>query len=404
MKVIFLSIGGFSSIMAHDQYPDLMREFQNHGYDVYIVCSNEKRSGLSTELVEENGAKILRVQIGNITQSKMIEKGLATMMVSNQYKKAISKYFRNIKFDLILYTTPPITLYSVVEFLKKRDNAFTYLILKDIFPQNAVDLGILKTDGIKKIVYRYFRKKESRLYKVSDKIGTMSQANSKYIVKHNPDVDEKKIEICPNCIEPRPVEVSEEIKCQMRIKYDIPLEKKIFVYGGNLGKPQDIPFVIQCIRKCEIIKEAFFWIIGNGTEYELLDKFVREEKPENLKLSRRLPKEDYDILIASCDVGLVFLDHRFTIPNYPSRILSYMQAGLPVLSCTDKNSDIGETIVSNGFGWHCESDSADKFMRLVKKIVAVNTSYQSAVARRKLNDYSALNAFKIIDNSIKGRV
>ena len=188
MKVLFLSIGGFKSITAHDQYPDLLREFQKHGHEVYIVCANEKRYGLPTECVNDNGSKILRVRIGNITQSGLVEKGIATVLVGVQYKRAINKFFNSVKFDLILYTTPPITLVNVVKYLKKKSSARTYLILKDIFPQNAVDIGLMSTKGIKGLIYRYFRNQEKKLYEISDKIGTMSKANTEYVLKHNPEI------------------------------------------------------------------------------------------------------------------------------------------------------------------------------------------------------------------------
>jgi hypothetical protein len=88
-----------------------------------------------------------------------------------------------------------------------------------------------------------------------------------------------------------------------------------------------------------------------------------------MKLMKKLPKEDYDRMVAACDVGMIFLDHRFTIPNFPSRLLAYMQAELPVLACTDPNTDIGKVITEGGFGWWCESNDVEGF----KKCVATAT-------------------------------
>ena len=83
--------------------------------------------------------------------------------------------------------------------------------------------------------------------------------------------------------------------------------------------------------------------------------YFRETNPKNMRLMKRLPKNDFDRMIAACDVGMIFLDHQFTIPNFPSRLLAYMQAGLPVLACTDTNSDIGKVITEGYFGWWCVS-------------------------------------------------
>lgn len=371
MNVLFLSIGSFKSIKSTGIYPDLLREFRKRGDDVYIVGSYEKRVNKNTELVNEDGVNFLHVKIGNITKCGIIEKGISMLRLETLYKKAIKKYFKGVKFDLILYTTPPITFCNVVKYVKKRDNARTYLMLKDIFPQNAVDIGMLTKSGLKGILYKYFRKKEKKLYALSDTIGCMSQANCDYVIKHNPEINPQKVEVCPNAIEFVDVSISTEEKIAMRQKYDLPLDKKIFVYGGNLGKPQGVPFVIESIKKTTN-EDAFFLVVGDGTEFKKLQAFADEYKPNNFRLMKRLPKEDYDRMIVSCDVGMIFLDNRFTIPNFPSRLLSYMQAGLPMLACTDVNTDVGKVITDGGFGWWCQSDDPEKFAKIVDEAIACN--------------------------------
>lgn len=102
-------------------------------------------------------------------------------------------------------------------------------------------------------------------------------------------------------------------------------------------------------------------------EYGKLEKFFNETDVDNMRLLKTLPKDDYDRMTAACDVGLIFLDYRFTIPNYPSRMLAYMQAGLPVLACTDENTDIRQAIVEGKFGWWCPSNSPQKFAELIEK-------------------------------------
>ena len=372
MRLLFLSIGDIPSIRHHEIYPDLLREFIKKGHEVYVVCSRERRSGLSTELIEEDGARLLKVRIGNITKTNMIEKGVSTILVGLQYKKAINKYFLNTKFDLIMYSTPPITLVGLVKQLKKKNDAKTYLLLKDIFPQNAVDLGMMRTTGLKGLLYKHFRNQEKRLYRISDKIGCMSQANVDYVIKHNPEIDSKKVEICPNSVDVVDKSVDADTKISIRKKYSIPLDKRVFVYGGNLGKPQGISFLIECLKRCKTIENAFFLIIGDGTEYNLLKDYFDSSIPQNSKLMKRLPKEDYDTIVGSCDVGLIFLDYRFTIPNYPSRILSYMQARLPVLACTDPNTDIGQDIIQGNFGWWCESKDSDAFANIISEVLNYN--------------------------------
>ncbi len=374
MNILFITIAEMENIENHTIYCDLLRCFRNHNHTVYTISPYEKRTGKRTEYINMNGVHMLHVATGNITKAEnIIEKGLATVSIESVFIRNIKKYFADVKFDLVLYSTPPITFCKAIQYVKNRDGAKSYLMLKDIFPQNAVDLGMMKKTGLAGLLYRYFRNKEKKLYAVSDRIGCMSQANVDYLLKHNPEITPDKVEVCPNAAEVQDFALSLNEKKTMRDKYGIPTDKKVFIYGGNLGKPQCIPFIIECLRTCKNEK-VFFLLVGDGTEYEKLEYFVKTEKPSNVKLMKRLPKEYYDKMIAACDVGLIFLDYRFTIPNFPSRLLSYMQAGIPVLACTDKNTDIGKVITEGGFGWWCESNDASGFNNTVNSIIDMEFS------------------------------
>ena len=397
MNLLFLTLVSFESLQERNIYTDLMREFAKNGHKVYIISPVERRYNKGTQLIRDENTTILRLQIGNTQKTNVIEKGISTIMIEPAFKKAVMKYFSNVRFDLVLYSTPPITLTSTVEYVKKRDGARTYLLLKDIFPQNAVDLGMLKTSGPKSLVYKHFRRQEKKLYAISDKIGCMSQANVDYVLNHNPEIQPEKVEVCPNSIEVIDKSVDEETRNSIRKKYGIPVDKTVFVYGGNLGKPQGIPFFIECMKKCKYAEDAFFLTIGDGTEYKKLEDYVRQSNQKNLMLMRRLPKEDYDTMVGACDVGMIFLDYRFSIPNFPSRLLSYMQANLPILSCTDPNTDIGEVTENGGFGWRCDSNDAVNFANLVRTICSTDTKEMAENAFDYLKtEYSAERGYEII--------
>lgn len=403
MKVLFLTTGRMESIEQHAIYPDLLRVFRDHGHDIYSVSAHERRDGMNTEYIEEHGHHALRVRIGNITKCSFVEKGISTVLIESQYKAAIKRYLSDVKFDLVLYSTPPITLVNIVKYIKNRDGAKTYLLLKDIFPQNALDLGMLRKTGLKGILYKYFIRKERMLYDVSDKIGCMSRANVDYVIKHNYNVPPSKVEVCPNSIEVQDMSITECVRDEIRKKYNIPLERRVFVYGGNLGKPQGISFIIEGLKTQIDNDKAFFLIVGDGTEFEKLMDFFEQYKPNNMALLQRLPKDEYDRMIAACDVGMIFLDHRFTIPNFPSRLLTYMQARLPVIACTDPNTDVGDVIVNGKFGWWCESNDAKCFNKVVSEVTHMEKTkldYMSECAYHYLvKNYSAEDSYKIIMKS-----
>jgi len=400
INILFLTIGRMESIENRGIYSDLMRTLRDHGHTVYTVSPYEKRTGKKTELIEENGVHMLHVSTGNVTgSSNLIKKGLATLMLETLFIRGIKKYFPQVTFDLVLYSTPPITFAKVVKYVKKRCGAETYLLLKDIFPQNAVDIGMMKKTGIKGLLYRYFRAKEKKLYALSDRIGCMSKANVDYILKQNPEIPIHKVEICPNAIEVQDMSVTPEVRAELRQKYGIPQDKKVFVYGGNLSRPQGIPFLIKCLEEEKDNSEAYFLIVGAGTEYKKLEAWFAEHKPHNAKLLKRLPKEDYTRLAAACDVGMIFLDHRFTIPNFPSRLLAYLQAKLPVLCCTDPNTDVGKVCVEGGFGWWCQSNDTAAFGRMVDAALRADLPAMGETGYQYLNEhYTTQKAYEILVN------
>ena len=399
MNVLFLTLLDFKTIDENGIYTDLMREFVKDGHNLYIISPTEKRKNEPTKLIDSGKVKILKLQIGNTQKTNLVEKGISTLTLESKFKSGIKKYFNDVKFDLVIYTTPPITLQKAVEFVKKRDNARTYLLLKDIFPQNSVDLGLMKKQGPLSGLYKFFRHKEKQLYKISDYIGCMSQANVDYLLKKNPGVNRSKIiEVCPNSIEPQMIEISGSDRDKIREKYHVPKDKFVFVYGGNLGKPQGIDFLIECLKANEKNDNSFILIVGSGTEFYKIDRFFEEAKPQNAKLMAHMPREDYEVLANTCDVGLIFLDKRFTIPNFPSRLLSYMQASMPVLAATDVNTDIGNTIIGGNFGYWCESSNAIEFNHLMNTMCDKKILLELGKNSKKYleNNYTSNHSYKSI--------
>lgn len=373
MNILFLTMSsGFKSIETSGIYTDLMRKFRDEGHDLYIVYPNERRLGIPTQVNTQGQVHILGVKTLNVTKTNVIEKGLGQLSLEVLFKNALKKYFSNVKFDLILYSTPPITFTKVIQYAKKQNpNAMTYLLLKDIFPQNAVDVGMMTKTGIKGLLYKFFRSKEEKLYQISDYIGCMSPANVKYVLKHNPYINPAVVEVAPNSynIPDVKTEKTQMSIAEIRAKYNLPVDKLIFLYGGNMGRPQGIPFLIECMKAVKDRSDCHFLIVGNGTEYHKIEAFIKEHAPKAVSLFKNLPKADYDKLASACDAGLIFLDYRFTIPNYPSRLLPYLMERKPIIAVTDPNCDTGTIAEENGYGFYCPSNSVEAFVEVVDKMI-----------------------------------
>jgi glycosyltransferase involved in cell wall biosynthesis len=366
MNILFLTLVRISDISERSIYNDLLREFRKHGHSVTVVCPVERRLRQQTKRFSSHDIEVLQVKTLNIQKTNLLEKGIGTILFEYMFLRAIKKHLFSAKFDLVMYSTPPITFSSVIKYIKNKHNAHSYLLLKDIFPQNAVDLGFISKGGF---LHRYFLKKEESLYKLSDYIGCMSRANVEFVARQYPEFSAK-LEVCPNSITPVTVFLSDAEKLVMRKKYGIPSDALVCIYGGNLGKPQGIPFLIEILESNKHKKDLFFIIIGDGTEYNHIQKWFHENGSANSLLMQRVPKAEFDNILQCCDIGLLLLDKRFTIPNFPSRLLSYMEYQIPVISATDAATDVGDTITSAGFGLACLSGELDRFNSLLGKLAA----------------------------------
>lgn len=391
MNVLFLSLAPIRDINERGIYTDLLREFIKRGHYVRVISPIP---GEPDRDIQGKRYGILQVNTPPMQKIGFLRKGINSLRIGPVLRCAIAKYCTGERYELILVATPPITISGTVEWVKRRDGSKVYLLLKDIWPQGIADLGAISQNGL---VYRYYRSKEKKLYALADRIGCMSPANVDYLLRHNPEIDPERVEVCPNSEEPVNGTVLPEDRRALREKHGVPLDKTVFLYGGNLGQPQGIPFLIECLRRCVGMPDAFFVVCGTGTEYPKLKTFAESERPENLLLLNGLPKEEYDAFAAACDVGLIFLDYRFTIPNFPSRLLSYLQKAMPVIACTDPSTDIGDIVEAGGFGWKCPSNDTQAFADTVELACRANRSAMGAAAKAYLlGHYTVEQGYHII--------
>lgn len=401
MNILFLSLSRFDDVSVRGIYSDLMREFVKRGNDVYIASPTERRFGKPTHLIDSPHCHILKIKTLNIQKTNLVEKGIGTLLLEGQFDRAIRKYWGDVSFDLVLYATPPITFNKVIERVKNRCGCRSYLMLKDIFPQNAVDLGMMKQGSF---LHKMFRRKEERLYQISDRIGCMSPANCEYVIKHNPSVDPTKVELCPNAIEPIEIPaLSDSERNELLSKFAITTDKTLFIYGGNLGKPQGVDFLLKVVEANESNSNSHIVIVGSGMEFPRIKQWFAEHSPKNATLLSALPKNEYDRLIRACQVGLIFLDPRFTIPNYPSRLLSYLENSMPVLLATDPNTDMGRIAEREGFGLWAQSGDLNAFMQNFSKLTDAPQRIDEMGRKGKqylLDNYTVDKVVNMIERSI----
>lgn len=346
-KILFLSI--IYSCDKKNIYTDLVEELVTNKHNVTVISSISKSKDISKNY------KIIGFQNIITGKQNLIKKGLDTIFIGRKFTKTIKLSLKNEKFDLILYATPPITLNGAVKYAKKIFSCKSYLMLKDIFPQNAVDLQMFKKYNP---IYWYFRYKEKKLYRLSDYIGCMSQGNIDYLLYHNNKINKSKVGLFCN-----------SIKINHDIDYKVNnSDETTFIFGGNLGKPQNIAGLLKIIDELKDYPLAKFIFVGKGACAYLITDYISDNSASNIEYYDFLPKDKYDELLLKSDVGIISLDARFTIPNIPSKLPSYMNLHKPVFAMTDTNTDLKDIIFESNCGWWCDASNLEVAVDTVKYI------------------------------------
>jgi glycosyltransferase involved in cell wall biosynthesis len=336
MNVLFLMFAFPDMNVSFNMYTSLVEQFQQNGHQVHVVAP--AGYGMDSGLKKEKQIEVLRVKTLPVKNVPNYLKGISNIILPWRYRRAINKYLPESKYDLIILPTPPITLVNLAATLKKKHQARVYLILRDIFPQNAVDLDFMKKGGL---LYSYFRAKEIKLYLVADHIGCMSPGNINYIQDHNPDVLPGKLHELKNY---QILYNGDHIFDQViKKKFNI-TGKFVVVFGGNMGKAQQLENVLELAKRCADYPDVMFLLLGEGVAIKKLALEIKEQKITNIRILGTIIKHEYQQLISVCDIGLISLHEAFTIPNIPSKTLDYFNVGLPVLASIDRATDYGSIL------------------------------------------------------------
>lgn len=357
MNILYISISFPREKEGNNIYTDLAEELSEK-HNVTVLVAEQSNNIDKTAFNNERGVEVLRVKTGNMFNVNFVEKAISYITIQNKLKKAIKKYLDKRQYDVVLFMAPPVTIGSVVKYAMNKYNAISYLMQKDIFPQNSLDLGIMNKNHP---AYYYFRYKEKQMYKIATKIGCMSQGNIEYLIENNKFLNRDKLEIFPNTIKLR--EISDK-KTNIRKKYNIGEDKILALYGGNFGKPQGINFIKKILECYKNDDRVVFCFSGKGTEKENLYKYIEENNIKNVVTIEYLPREEYNNILKEADIGLIFLDSNFTIPNIPSRTLAYFEYSIPIMSATDKNTDYKDILVEKAkAGLWSESNNIKNFRK-----------------------------------------
>lgn len=320
---------------------DLIRIFEKRGHSVYVVSMSSEKNIKYTS----GDVKLLKISTGSQYNISPLRKFLNLFINPIKYYKGYLKYFADVKIDIIIGYAPYNANCSLVKKIKKRHKSLSFLMIWDFFPDNARDLGVIKS----KILYHMLKLKEKLIYKAYDVLVCNSQGGIDYLEDNYKFSNKDKILIrnCEKLKELQNTMNKEEIMAYYGIKED----DLLFIYGGNIGIAQQLENLIDATK---LIKEKKLkiLIIGYGTEKSYISDMLIKYKEKRVKVLDSIARDDYETLLSIATGGIICLNKNFKVPNAPTKLTAYLKHGLPVFAILDEftSRDMGSFIDSRNIG------------------------------------------------------
>lgn len=328
---------------------DLGIELHKQGHSVTVITPNCLNDN-DLELCIESELTVARIKTGKLKGVSRLSRAVREARLSATMWRKGKEFFRNHPCDLILFYSPSIFFGELVRKLKSLWKCPSYLILRDIFPQWAVDAGVMK----KGWAYKYFRMKELEQYAAADIIGVQSQANLDYFATSLPN-KRYDLEVIHNWTT---LDDQEFVPGNYREKLGLQ-EKVVFFYGGNIGVAQDIDNIVRLADRLLAETEIQFLLVGDGSEVERLKALIVEKELVNIRILPPVSQQEYLAMLSEFDIGLISLDKRLQTQNFPGKLLGYMYFSMPMLCSLNPGNDL-KTMLERSEAGLCSLNGEDE--------------------------------------------
>lgn len=394
MRILLVSdayppeIGSGAKLMA-----ELAGELVARGHTVTVLTSwpsyklaKSHRADQFLERMTEGKVQVLRVQTLPLHNSNFITRGFAQLFAPYQFWRLLKKY-ETRPFDAVLVYSPPLPLAAVGSWAK-REGARFVLNVQDIFPQNAIDLGILDNP----MAIGLFRWIERRAYRQADVITAHSEGNRDLLVAANPSIAPK-LAVLHNWVDMDvPAQPAQDFRESLGLQ-----GKFVAVYGGVTGPAQGLDIILDLAGRVRDLSDLIFLIVGEGTEKAKLEARARREGLDNVMFQPFVAQALYPSLLLSTDVGFLTLSPRMKTPVVPGKILGYMAMSLPVLAIVNRESDAHGIIRAAECGYACNSDDPDEAERLVRALYARRRELAAMGSRGRAHALANFSKPRIVD-------
>jgi glycosyltransferase involved in cell wall biosynthesis len=323
------------------QLRDLSREFLNQGHEITVILpSTEIEHSWLLEDIE--GVRVLRLRSPKTKDVNNIRRAFAEFFMPFFMQRNLNKSpLAKERWDGVVWYSPSIFHGPFVRAIKHASSCKSYLIIRDIFPQWAADMGLMNKRGL---IYLFFNNVARYQYSVADIIGVQTPGNLAYF-KDWAVTGDRQLEVLQNWLFDSPT-----CECSILLSKTKLAGRKIFVYAGNMGVAQGADTFLDLAELLQVRLDVGFLFVGRGSDAEKLIEHARLRKLNNVLFYDEIHPDEIPGLYAQCAVGLVALDPKHRSHNIPGKFLTYMQAGLPVLARINSGNDLVEIIRKNNVG------------------------------------------------------
>jgi glycosyltransferase involved in cell wall biosynthesis len=371
----------FSSTRVHPKMMyELAIELVEQGHKPIVISPGESNQVEKLVIKEINGITFWEFRNGDIRGVSKTKRAINETLLSFNAWSAIHKELKDIKLDGVINYSPSIFFGPLVYYLKNKYNCPSYLILRDLFPQWAIDAGLIKKNSI---IAKYFRFFEKLNYKCSDSIGFMSKANVDVFKELNSENYNKTI--LYNWSDTSPYYKSQN---HISLRSSLGLEGKvIFFYGGNIGLAQNMENLMRLARSMLINENAHFLFVGAGDEFDLITTLKLEWNLINVDIIPSVPQDEYKAILSEIDVGVFSLAKEHKCHNFPGKLLGYMLESKPILGSVNVGNDLLDFINDYKVGYAYINGEDDKLLSSAIKLV----NEKALVNKMGKNSFDLLN-------------
>ena len=322
------------------QMRDLAQEFLRQGHEpVVIVPSADLHFAWKSEMQDK--VEVLRLAGTRTRDTGYLRRTISELLLPFLMLHALRKSpHRDTKWDLVAWYSPTIFFGPLIWALKRASNCHTYLILRDIFPEWAHDLGLMG----KSPVFKFFKTVANFQYAMADTIGVQTPSNMTYLTQWS-KAPARRLEVLQNWQMPLP-----NVGSSISIPATPLAGRKIFVYVGNMGVAQGMDIFVDLAESLKHRQDLGFLFVGRGSEVARLSATVSARSLANTLFCNEVDSREMPGLLAQCHVGLLALDPRHKTHNIPGKFLTYLLAGLPVLARVNAGTDLAHLIENEDVG------------------------------------------------------